>query len=220
MEAENGIMGITKAKELIPDLIITDVMMPGMNGYEVCHELTHDALTSHIPVLMLTAKSAQEDKLEGYTAGADAYITKPFKSRELLLRTQMLIERRKSLQKRYQLLGSNHEKIPHRNETESKFVQTILDTLQTQIAEPGLDVSSLADAVNMSERQLRRKFKAVFGQSPNQYIRTFRLKKALELLRSHAGNVSEVCYQVGFNNVSYFSKCFREEIGVSPSDVV
>jgi transcriptional regulator GlxA family with amidase domain len=168
---------------------------------------------------MLTAKSAQEDRLEGFTAGADAYITKPFTSKELLLRTQMLIERRKTLQQGYQSIESVNGNIAHRNERESKFVKTILDTVQARLSDVELDISTLADATNMSERQFRRKFKAVFGQSPNQFIRTFRLKKAHELLRSHVGNVSEVCYQVGFNNVSYFSKCFREEIGISPSEV-
>lgn len=219
LESQNGADGILKARELIPDLIITDVMMPGMNGYEVCSELTNNPLTSHIPVIMLTAKSAQDDRLEGFSAGADAYITKPFKSEELLLRSRMLIEKRLALQKRHLAPGPASDKAPYRNATESAFIHTVMDTLQLQLSDPGLDVSAIADAVHMSDRQLRRKFQAVFGQSPNQFIRTFRLRKAHELLRSGAGNVSEICFEVGFNNVSYFSKCFREEFGISPSEV-
>ncbi|PHN05167.1 hybrid sensor histidine kinase/response regulator transcription factor [Flavilitoribacter nigricans] len=215
----NGADGIARAQELMPDLIITDVMMPGMNGYEVCHELTQHALTSHIPVIMLTAKTSREDQYAGYTAGADAYLTKPFKSEELQLRTRMLIEKRQALQEKFSALAPGFEKAVYRNETENQFLQTILDLLHTEVSNPDLDISQLARAVHMSERQLRRKFKAVIGQSPNQFIRLYRLRRAHELLRAGTGNVSEICFEVGFNNVSYFSKCFREEYGLSPSEV-
>lgn len=217
-EAANGEEGMAVAMEIIPDLILSDLMMPKMDGLQLCQKLKSSEKTSHIPIILLTAKADIETKLEGLHIGADDYMAKPFDARELQARIHNLIEGRKQLQLKFSQqfnLSPSEIKV---ESIEDHFLKKVKSTIEARMGDSTLGVDGLANEVAMSTIQLYRKLKALTGHTPNELIRNLRIERAASLLRQHAGNVSEVAYQVGFNNMSYFAKCFREKFNKLPSE--
>lgn len=218
--AENGLEGLEKAQKYIPDAVITDVLMPTMNGYEFCSLLKKDIKTSHIPVLMLTAKAQTDDWIEGFEAGADIYLNKPFEMKIMRSQLKQLITNRT-------LLFSKHMEGINKTEVESnstsldqQFVLEIIKYTHENIKETNLNVEKLADEFNLSRSQLYRKIKTLTGLTANELIRKIRLERAKELLEeSNAPSVSEISYNVGFSSPSYFSKCFKAHFGVLPKEI-
>jgi signal transduction histidine kinase/CheY-like chemotaxis protein len=215
--AEDGQKGIDKALAQLPDIIISDVMMPEKDGYEVCHALKNDPKTSHIPIVLLTAKAAQEDKLQGLRQGADAYLMKPFDPEELFVRLEKLLALRRLLQERF----SNY--IPETKATqapslEEQFLNTLSGCVEARLDDSDLKISDLEEAASMSNMQLYRKLKALTGLSPTLFIRSVRLQKAKAMLEKGELNVSEVAYETGFSDPAYFSRVFKEAFGSSPVD--
>jgi len=217
-EARNGIEGLDMAGQIDPDLVISDIMMPEMDGCELCRKIKSDELTSHIPVILLTARATLEDKIEGLEMGADDYIFKPFDSLELMTRIQNLIIQRRKLRKIF------HEEIivqPSKvtvTPVDNIFLVKLMSFVEEHIADPHLETQVLADRMGMCRMNLHRKIKAITGQTPGQFISTMRLKRAAQLIKDHAGNVTEVAYDVGFNSLSYFAHCFKTEFGILPSE--
>ncbi|PVD49506.1 hypothetical protein DC498_24585 [Terrimonas sp.] len=216
-EATNGADGIKTANEIIPDLIISDVVMPEKNGYEVCEALKKDARTSHIPLILLTAKASVEDKIMGLQQKADEYLIKPFSPKELLLRISNLLESRKLLQEKYRkelILKPKDIVIPSMEEV---FLQRIMQVVEEQMSDENLSVVHLAKEAGMSRSQLHRKLNALTNQSPTAFIRSYRLNKAMEMIRQNAGTIAEISYKVGFSSPSYFSKVFLQQYGITPA---
>lgn len=218
MEAHDGIMGLDKAIENIPDLIITDLMMPRMDGVKMCNKLKTDERTSHIPVIMLTAKAEEEDKLVGLETGADAYIIKPFSMKEVKVRVRKLIEQRKKLRDRFSREITLEPKDITITSIDEKFLLNTMAVIEEHMDDNEFEVRKLQDEVGMSRMQLFRKLKALTGQTPSEFIRTIRLKRAAKLIEQNFGNIAQVAYEVGFNNLSYFAKCFKEFFKVAPSE--
>ena len=218
MEANDGIVGLDKAIENIPDLILTDLMMPRMDGVEMCNRLKTDERTSHIPVIMLTAKAEEEDKLAGLETGADAYIIKPFSMKEVKVRVRKLIEQRNKLRERFSREITLEPKDIAVTSVDEKFLQKAITIIEEYMGDNEFEVWKLQDEAGMSRMQLFRKLKALTGQTPSEFIRTIRLKRAARLFEQNYGNVAQVAYEVGFNNLSYFAKCFKELYKVAPSD--
>lgn len=217
-QAVNGFNGLEVAKNTIPDLIISDVMMPKMDGYELCEKLKTNETTDHIPVILLTAKAAQENKLEGLQTGADAYLTKPFDEKELKVRIINLIENRERLQKKWQKESFRSPKDVKVTSVQQKFLQKIKEIVDINIDNDQFSIENLGEALFMSRSQVHRKLKAITDQSASHFIRNYRLHRAADLLNQGSGNITEIAYQVGFSSQSYFSKCFQELFGTSPSD--
>jgi signal transduction histidine kinase/ligand-binding sensor domain-containing protein/DNA-binding response OmpR family regulator len=216
--AENGQEGFEKAQELIPDIIITDVMMPIMDGFELTQKLQSHRNTNHIPIVMLTSKAMQEDKLEGILSGTDAYLTKPFQKQELLLRMQMLISKRQKLQTSYaveKLKEQPQQKAPDKN---LLFLNTVVEVIHKHLEDSDFNATQLAKVLAMSDSQLYRKLKAISNSSTSIFIRKVRLEKSKELLKTTHLPVSEVAYASGFNDPNWFSKAFKEAYSMSPTD--
>lgn len=220
LEAANGREGLETARETIPDLIITDLMMPEMDGMQLCNLLKTTEVTSHIPIIMLTAKGEQSDKLAGLQTGADDYLIKPFDAKELRVRVSNLIEQRRLLRARFagEVVFKPSEVAV--TSVDESFLQRVLQTVEENLDEETFGVVELANAVGMSRSQLHRKLTALAGKGPNEVIRDMRLQRAKELLEKGAGNASEVAYMVGFNSLAYFSKCFSDRFGLPPSEFV
>lgn len=219
IEAINGDEGLKKAMANPSDLIITDLMMPKMDGIELCKRLKTDVHTSHIPVIMLTAKAGMENKIEGLETGADDYLTKPFDAKELLVRTKNLIEQRQKLRELY----SNKEvQVDPKKITvtsiDQKFLEELILLLEEHYSDADFGVPQMQEALAMSKTQLHRKLKALTNEAPGELLRNFRLKRAAQLLSQKADSVTQIAYRVGFNNLSYFAKCFKELYGVAPSN--
>ena len=219
-EAGDGKEGFNKSVEMVPDLIITDLVMPEMDGLEMCEKLKTDERTSHIPVIMLSSRTSVENRIEGFGKGADDYINKPFNMQELIVRIKNLIEQRKMLREQFSRNVRLHPKDISITSEDEKFLSRTIAIIEEHINNFDFDVSKLTDKMAVSRVQLFRKLKALTDQSPSEFIRTIRLKRAVQLLDKGFGNIAEVTYQVGFNNLSYFAKCFRELFGMSPSDYV
>lgn len=218
VEAVNGKEGLLLASQHIPDLVISDVMMPEMNGFEFCSQLKQQELTSHIPVVLLTARVTQEDKLNGLRQGADDYLTKPFSAAELQLRVRNIIAGRKKLLEKHRFTDLSHQTVTAMLPGENLFVERLINIVQNRIGDQAFGVDQLADAVNLSVSQLQRKLKAITGQSPINLIQQIRMEKAIELLRTGKDNIGEVAYQLGFENPGYFSKVFKKYFGFLPSE--
>jgi len=189
-----------------------------MDGITMCQKLKTDERTSHIPVILLTAMASDNAKLQGLETGADDYLTKPFDNRELNIRIKNLIENRRQMRERFSkemLLGPKKITVKSMDE---KFLQKVLEAVETNMGDPDFSMEKFGQQVALSRMQLHRKLKALTDQSPGDFLRSMRLKRAKRLLESRAGNVSEVAYEVGFNNLSYFSKCYKEEFGISPNE--
>jgi len=202
------------AFETVPDIVISDMMMPEKDGFELCQTLKQDIRTSHIPIILLTAKADIDSKLEGLSHGADAYLAKPFHPKELDIRLQKLIELRRQLQNRHgQQLSGNAKS----DSLEDEFLARLHTTLHEHLSDENFGIQQLCREIGMSRTQLHRKIKALTNKSTSLYIRSIRLAKAKELLRTTDMNVSEVAYEVGFSNPVYFTQVFSEEFGVPPS---
>ena len=219
LEAVNGQDGLALAKEHIPDLVLSDLMMPKMDGLEVCKHLKEEMLTNHIPVILLTAKADKEDKLEGLKSLADDYLTKPFDTEELLVRLQNLISIRKTLREKFESADVLMPKKLQLSSLDTIFMEKVTEQLEDQMENSLFGVEELAYAVGLSRSQLFRKIKAIANLTPNEYIRSFRLHRAMDMLKQQTGSVSEIAYATGFQNPSYFSKVFQEQFGMAPSSV-
>ena len=187
-----------------------------------CKRLKSDERTSHIPIIILTARSSVEEKIEGLETGADAYIPKPFNAKELQVRIKNLIEQRRKLRERFiRKLGAGI-KLPAESITsiDQQFMKKVLEVVEKHIADADFSVDKFSREMAMSRVQLHRKLKALTGPSANRFLRTIRLNRAAELLAKKGANVTEAAYDSGFNNMSYFAKCFQEQFGVSPSEYV
>ncbi|MBI1223796.1 MAG: response regulator [Bacteroidetes bacterium] len=218
--AYNGSDGIEKAIEIIPDIIISDVMMPFKDGYELTDTLKHDHRTSHIPIVLLTAKADVQSKIEGLRSGADAYLPKPFDKEELLIRLEKLIELRKRLKERFmaQIFSQNEASVELEN-IEDAFMQQLKTILAENISDETFALPELCKKIGMSRSQLFRKMKALSDESPSGFIRSYRLHRAKEMLSTSDLSISEIGYEVGFKNPAHFSKTFHDEFGVPPSDL-
>lgn len=215
-EAEEGQVGIAKAIQDVPDLIISDLMMPKANGLQLCQQLKEDERTSHIPIILLTAKADVETKLEGYRQGADDYIPKPFNMDELLTRIENLLANRKRIQEKYSRQMTLSPSVLPVTSVDERFLKKCLELVERVISDPTFGVELFAREMAVSQTQLYRKLHAITNLSPNEFIRHIRLLRAADLLRKKAGNVSDVAYAVGINNLSYFSKVFKEKFGITP----
>ncbi|MCB0748986.1 MAG: response regulator, partial [Ignavibacteriae bacterium] len=216
LEAANGEEGIAKAQSEIPDLIITDVMMPKMDGYQFSLNIKKNEKTSHIPIIMLTAKAALDDKIEGLETGVDAYITKPFSAKELVVRVRNLINQRKQLREKFKQATVIKPSEVTNVSVDQKFLENVINTIELNIGSENFALETLAAEVNMSVSQLNRKLNALIEQPPGHLIRSLRLQRAADLLKQNAGNVAEICYKVGFGDQANFSKAFKKQFGCSP----
>lgn len=227
MTVENGQKGIDAAIEFIPDIIISDVMMPEKNGFELCRTLKKDERTSHIPIILLTAKATQEDKLEGLKSQADAYLMKPFDKEELLAQLNNMLNLRLLLQKKYgdlsvpSLVKKNEtvesETLEETADLESAFLQKITQVIEKELTNPDLNVMKLGEVVFLSHTQVYRKIKALTGKTPSAFIRHIRLQKSLDLLKNSDMNITEIAFEVGYNDSNYFSRVFSKEFGITPT---
>lgn len=216
-EGENGKIGIEKALNNLPDLIISDIMMPEVDGIQLCNTLKANELTSHIPIILLTAKVGEENEIEGIKTGADVYVTKPFNSEKLKIRVEKLIENRRKLQKHFSKTLSINPELAITS-AESDFLKRLQTVLDKHIINPEFTSSSFGKLMHMSRTQLHRKLKAITGMSTSEFIRSQRLKLALGLLKESDASISEIAYQVGFNTPSYFGKCFKEMYHCTPNE--
>jgi len=218
IEASDGQEGIDKAKEIIPDLIVSDIMMPGTDGYELCRVLKKDIDTSHIPVVLLTAKASEESIVRGLESGADDYITKPFNTRMLLNRIKNLIELRRQLQlkiQRKKMLLPTEISVSSPDE---KFLKEFQGIIEKNLSDPDFGVDELSKKLYMGRSTLFRKIQALTGETPNQFILSYRLERGAQLLREKFGNVTEVAFEVGFSSAAYFAKLFKEKFHQTPSE--
>ena len=221
-EASNGEQGVRKAGEIIPDLILSDIMMPKMDGNELTRILKNDEKTSHIPIILLTAKSEQENKLEGLETGADDYLTKPFDTKELQIRIKNLINVRRELQKKYSkgdYVPVIKEEVKKLSNLEEQFMNKVMEVIEDHLPEEEFSIEQFGKEVGMSRVQLHRKLKALSGKSASNYLRSVRLSKAKKMIKEDKGNISEIAYSVGFSSPAYFTRCFKEEYGYPPSDL-
>jgi len=216
--AKEGLEGYQMALEYIPDIIISDVMMPGMDGFELCKKLKDDFRTSHIPIILLTAKADIPSRIEGLEQGADAYVVKPFNQQELLVRMQKLLELRRNLFKRYSNgNGSGFSSDPVILK-EDKFFERLNESINRNLSDENYDIHQLCEDMAMSKSQLYRKFRALTNDSAARYIRRQRMKRAKELLQTTNMNITEVGYEVGMKSLSTFSQLFKDEFGESPRE--
>ncbi|MCC6279718.1 MAG: response regulator [Saprospiraceae bacterium] len=221
-EASDGQEGVEKALEIVPDLVISDVMMPRKDGYAVCDDLKNNELTSHIPIILLTAKSTVDARIKGWQTGADDYLSKPFNSDELLARMENLLESRRRLRERYsQSMQQDGE--PEASDILSardrEFLNRFIQTVEQHLSDETISVEDLARKMFVSRTQLHRKLKALTDQNVTDFVRAYRLDRAMTMLRNREGLVYEVAYRVGFGSEKYFSKAFKDKFGVPPSGV-
>ena len=217
-EAADGVEGFELAVQQIPDLIISDLMMPRRNGNELCTLLKEDERTSHIPFILLTAKASTQSRLEGLGLGADDYLTKPFIAEELRVRVKNLIEQRRKLRERFSQTSILQPSAIAVSSADERFIQRALAVVEQHMANEDFSVESFGQEIGMSRMQLHRKLTALTGQSSSEFIRTIRLQRAASLLQQRWGNVADVAYAVGYQNLSYFSKCFKEVYQQTPSE--
>jgi DNA-binding response OmpR family regulator len=216
--AKDGTEGLEKAINEQPNLIVCDVMMPGIDGFEVTRRLKADFLTSHIPIVLLTAHSSEEHQLEGIQAGADAYITKPFSIKYLMARIVKLIEQREKLQRKFaQEPGTPPVHLINFTDKDKEFIDKLHVLIEQNMENVDFSVDEFAQLVGMGRTNFYKKVKGITGHSPNEYLRIIRMKKAAELLATTNLNVSEVSYKIGINDPFYFSKCFKAQFGKTPS---
>ena len=219
-EAADGVEGLEKARALCPELVISDVMMPKMDGYALCRTIKADSQLNHIPVVLLTARADEESKVEGLETGADDYLYKPFSAAELLVRVENLIEIRRLLHQRFNRGVPLRPADVYVSSADEAFIEQVRAVIEAQMANSAFTVDVLADEMALSPRQLQRKLRALTRLSPSGLIRSMRLERAARLLEQRAGNVSEVALAVGFRDTKYFSRLFRQAFGVLPSAYV
>ena len=218
-EAVDGETGIAKATEIIPDIIICDIMMPGKDGFEVTKALKKQEKTSHVPIVLLTAKAGVENRIIGLETGADAYVPKPFSSDELHARIANLIEGRKKLKEKFSRALTIKPEVAIEPSMEQKFLLRVKGVVDQFLGDENFSVEQLSKEVGMSRAQLHRKLIALTGVSASRFVRNYRLEHAHQLLQNKVGTVSEIAYRVGYSSPAYFTKCFTEDYGISPSQV-
>jgi YesN/AraC family two-component response regulator len=216
-EATNGREGIEQAKEVLPDLIISDVMMPDMNGIEFCRLVKDDVEISHIPFMMLTAKNTLESELEGIGSGADYYFTKPVSIQLLLLTIRNIFAQRQKIKDHFS--QDHHAEVRDlvHSARDKEFMDKLLSIIESQLINPDLDIEYLCREIGMSRTKLYQKIKSITGQSIGEFVRTIRLRKAVEIMTHEDVPLTEVIYRVGIQTQSYFSKAFKKEFGKTPS---
>ena len=215
--ARNGEKGLKEVENKLPDLVLSDIMMPIKDGMELCHQIKTNRLTSHIPVVLLTAKVGEENEIQGYKTGADAYVTKPFSSEKLKLIVDQLIQTRKKLKEHYSKTFSIHPELAITS-TENDFLKKLQEVLEKHITDASFTSEKFSKLMFMSRSQLHRKLEAIVGMSTSEFIRSQRLKMAADLLTKSDSSMAEIAYQVGFNTASYFNKCFKDVYGCTPSE--
>lgn len=222
-EAVDGENGLQVAHETIPDIIVSDVMMPVMDGLEFCRRIKADTMTSHIPVILLTARSTEEQQLEGLGSGADDYMTKPFSAQLLLARIDNLLKSRLKLRHLFNGKVKNEPEVKEAEEKLSpldrKFIDRLKAAMEKHLSESDVKVDNIGSDIGLSRVQLYRKLKAITGLSPAELLRQMRLQKAHDLIMHSDQPISAIAYDTGFSSPGYFSKCFRDEYGISPSDM-
>lgn len=221
LEAEDGKRGLELARELVPDLIVSDVMMPVMNGLEFCQQVKKDGISSHIPVILLTARALEKHQIEGYESGADAYITKPFSPELLLARIDNLLQSRHQLKDLWSMKSATNATAPTETAPapiEDAFISRFKSLVEERLSDSKLSVEDLAGDMGLSRVQLYRKVKAMTGSTPIDLLRKARLAQAQRLLQESTLSVSEIAYQVGFASPSYFTKCYKDEFGTVPGE--
>ncbi|OWW24718.1 hypothetical protein B4Q04_12670 [Zobellia sp. OII3] len=219
IEAVNGTQGLEMALKRIPDVILSDVVMPEMDGFEFCKRVREDLKTSHIPILMLTAKTMTDDWVRGIDSGADVYLNKPFEMKVLRAQLKQMLNSRRVLFNKY-LNDSNNVKVPENtSELDKGFITKVLDYITANLSDENLNVEQLAEELHLSRSQLYRKIKALTGCSANEFLRKIRLEKAKQMIENGNESISEVCFKVGFSSPSYFTKCFKAHFGHLPTEM-
>ena len=217
LEASDGQSGLKLARESVPDLIISDVMMPVMDGLQLCKSLKEDYLTSHIPVILLTARSTEAQQMEGYEHGADAYLTKPFRAELLISRIDNLLHSRQQL--RHIFDGKQQEEEEVKLTTQDKlFLDGLKDAIRESMSNPNMKMDDLGEKMGISRVQLYRKVKVLTGLSPVELLRQMRLERGKTLLNTTTKTVAEIAYEVGFGTPSYFTSCFKKQYGKLPME--
>jgi CheY-like chemotaxis protein len=216
--AADGDAGLEAAFKDVPDLVVCDIMLPGKDGYEICHTLKTDDRTSHIPVILLTALEGREDRLKGLAEKADDYLVKPFDEAELMQRIANLLALRALLQRRFARDLRFEAPLADLGKRDQAFLQKLARVAAAHHADAEFDVSRMATALAAGERNLQRKLKALLGMSPAEYLREYRLQQAMERLRG-GERPGDVAFATGFVSQAHFSKCFRAQFGLSPSEV-
>jgi DNA-binding response OmpR family regulator len=216
--ASNGEEGIKTATENMPDLIISDIMMPSMDGIEFCRRIKSEWQTSDIPVILLTAKASFDSKLEGLGIGADDYLTKPFQSKELFIRIKNLLEQRKRLREKYSADLNQIPQISEMNDADQEFIHKAHDVIQMNIDKTSFNTENLAKELFLSRSQLHRKMIAITGQAPGEFIRTIKLNEAAKMLLGKKLTVTQVAYEIGFSSPAQFSRAFSKQFNCLPSE--
>ncbi len=216
----NGREGIKVTLDEMPELVISDIMMPEINGFDLCKTIKTNILTSHIPVILLTAKTDNEQKIAGFSHGADAYITKPFDIDFLKAQVKQIIENRKKLKEKYSNYLFSPDSLESFPSINDKFIDKVTNMIMKNMGEQSLNVEHLSQELGMSRGHLHRKIKSAVGLGPNEYIRMIRLKEAAKLFMKKDYNISEISFMVGFNNPAYFTKCFKDYYNLSPSEFI
>lgn len=213
VDAADGQEGIDKAQKIIPDLIISDVMMPGMDGYDLCKKLKENLKTSHIPVILLTAKASEESVIHGLDIGADDYITKPFNTKILIARIKNLIELRRQLQIQIKLQRPETQPTAgiQVSSIDKAFFKDFREIIEKNLSNPEFNIDLLCHELNMEQQALSRKIQQLTGETPDQYILSYRLERAAQLLEANLGTVTDVAFKVGFSSTAHFARCFKEK---------
>jgi signal transduction histidine kinase/DNA-binding NarL/FixJ family response regulator len=220
LEAEDGKVGYDRAMETVPDLVISDVMMPEMDGMELCRALKRDVRTSHIPVILLTARAGTDNKIEGLSIGADDYVTKPFEMKELLVRVRNLIDQRRLLRTKFSAGAVLRPGEVAISSLDDVLLKKVMNVIEQRMGDENLGAEEIAKAAALSRRQLDRKLLGLTSLSIAELVRYMRLQRARDLLEKNAGTVAEIAYQVGFTSPSYFATCFHDRFGSSPSELM
>ncbi|MEM7368933.1 MAG: tetratricopeptide repeat protein [Bacteroidota bacterium] len=220
IQAEDGQIGLKQAKKHQPDLIISDIMMPRMDGFDFARAIRADVKSSHIPLILLTAKASDESRIAGLETGVDAYLTKPFKAKELQVRIKNLIEQRKQLQQRFSTSLTIRPEEVSVIPMDQQFIQKVTTLIEENIGNPQFGVEMLSEGINMSITHLNRKLKALIGQSSGKLIRSMRLQRAADLLNQQSGTISDISYELGFSDPTHFARAFKKQFGRSPSAYV
>jgi signal transduction histidine kinase/ligand-binding sensor domain-containing protein/DNA-binding response OmpR family regulator len=216
VEAVNGKEGVQKAAEFLPDLIISDIMMPEMDGYKLCELIKTKEMTSHIAVILLTAKADQQSRLTGLEHRADDYLLKPFNTEELKLIVRNRIDTRRKMQEKFSREITLEPAQISVSSLDEKFLQRVMTLIEAHMEDEHFSIEDFSQEAGYSRMQFYRKIKALTGQTPSQFVRTFRLKRAAQFLSRKSDNVTQIAYSVGFRSLAYFNKCFKEQFGVTP----
>jgi YesN/AraC family two-component response regulator len=218
LNSDNGADGLDICRTQNPELVISDIKMEIMDGIEFCAKLKSTPEISHIPVILMTAMASAENKITGYKVGAEDYITKPFEPELLKIRVKNILDNLNKIKKGFGKDMTLSAKELTISKIDEDFIQNVVDLIEENIDNSDFDIDSFCKTIGVSSSQLYRKIKNITGLSPNEFIRTYRLKKAAALILETNLNVSEIAYRVGFNDALYFSKCFKKQFGISPSN--